>query len=268
MKFPHAGSDIHLLQLTDCHLHQNPSHRLLGVNTQESLEQVVAAVTATPDQPDVMVATGDLVHDGSPEGYSRLAGILNRLDCRRAALPGNHDNPATMNAILPTQGIQVGGAMTIGNWCLVFLDSHYNGDSKGYLHHAELERLDALLEKESRHLLLFVHHHPLAVGTPWLDRIGLVNGGVLLELARNNSKVKGIVWGHIHHAWEGRLDHLQLFGTPSTCVQFTPGTKKFELAMEPPGWRRLVLHPDGAITSEVKQLQTVPMGLVANATGY
>jgi Icc protein len=39
--------------------------------------------------------------------------------------------------------------------------------------------------------------------------------------------------------------------TPSTCVQFRPGARDFELDVLPPGFRRLTLHDDGRIDTTV-----------------
>jgi Icc protein len=117
-------------------------------------------------------------------------------------------------------------------------------------------------------VLIFVHHHPLPIGCRWLDHIALDNGDELLERVRRHPQIRGVVWGHIHQAWEGRLRQARLLGTPSTCIQFAPGTEKFALALEPPGWRQLTLHPDGTFSSTVHHLQKLPLGLAVDSAGY
>jgi Icc protein len=42
--------------------------------------------------------------------------------------------------------------------------------------------------------------------------------------------------------------------TPSTCIQFKPGSKTFALDDLPPGYRRLDLHADGNIDTAVERL--------------
>ena len=59
-----------------------------------------------------------------------------------------------------------------------------------------------------------------------------------------------MLWGHVHQAFDAVQDGLVLMGSPATCFQFLPGDD-FGVDTGPPGYRRLVLHPDGRIESEV-----------------
>ncbi len=268
MDQPATSGDLKILQLTDCHLHHDPDKSLLGINTQQSLEEVVASILASGERPDAVVATGDLVHDGSESGYRRLARSLALLGAPALALPGNHDAPRVMERVLGAEGIQVCGQLEIGNWRLILLDSHQPEQEGGRLAPEELERLDALLEDDTHHVLIFVHHHPLPIGCRWLDRISLANGDALLERVRTHPQVKGILWGHVHQSWEGRLGQAQLLGTPSTCIQFAPGEDEFALALEPPAWRQIRLQADGTLSSHVHHLHSLPLGLAVDSLGY
>ena len=241
----------------------------MGVNTLESFLGVLAA--AVPDQecrPDAVIATGDLVHDGSETGYHRLADAIGDLSEHKATLPGNHDDPRMMQKVLPDRGIQVCGTLELGDWCLVLLNSHQAGQESGYLSASELARLDRIIADFPGHILIFVHHQPLPIGSSWLDRIALANGGELLARVRRNPTIKGVAWGHVHQQWRQRLNHAELLATPSTCVQFDPGASQFALALEPPGWRSFTLHADGRLSTEVFRLPQLPMGLAVDSAGY
>ena len=264
-----ASRDLRILQITDCHLYGDPSADLLGVDTRESLRQVLeAALPEDGPSPDAVIATGDLVHDCSEAGYRHLGDALDARCSHILAMPGNHDDPAVMQRILPGYGIQIGGTLELGNWQLVLLDSHLGGHERGLLSREELERLDLILETGQGHVLLFVHHHPLPIGSPWLDAIGLENGEELLSRIRSHPRIRGVVWGHVHQAWEGRLRQAELLATPSTCIQFAPKQERFAMAAEPPGWRELTLHADGSLSSAVFHLQRMPIGLATESSGY
>ncbi len=263
-----SDGDLNVLQLTDCHLYREPHRTLLGIDTRQCLDQVIETASHTLPSPDAVIVTGDLVHDGSEAGYRRLAESLRRFDAPVGALPGNHDDPETMGQVLPRYRIRNGGTLELGAWSLVLLNSHQAGREGGFLEAEELERLDQALAGSSGHVLVFVHHHPLPIGCRWLDRIGLANGEALLDRVRRHANLRGIVWGHIHQEWTGRLEQAQLLGTPSTCIQFAPGTERFALALEPPAWRLLRLRPDGSIASQVHHLQELPMGLAVDSAGY
>ena len=56
---------LRVLQLTDPHLMADPAGALLGVNTRDSLDAVIAQVLRDHGQPDVILATGDIAQDAS-----------------------------------------------------------------------------------------------------------------------------------------------------------------------------------------------------------
>lgn len=91
---------LKVLQLTDSHLYADPSRCLLGINTLETFDQVLAQALHEQGTPDLLLATGDLVHDASDTGYKRLLGRLKLTGIPTYCLPGNHDLPHKMRQVL------------------------------------------------------------------------------------------------------------------------------------------------------------------------
>ncbi|WP_457675064.1 3',5'-cyclic-AMP phosphodiesterase [Thiolapillus sp.] len=267
MDTSNPGAELHLLQISDCHLYADPKGTLLGLNTLDSMRQVLEDACYR-QHPDFIVVTGDLVHDGSRTGYQSLARTLKKTKSPSAAIPGNHDHALTMQNTLEKHGIPTGGHIDLGNWRLVLLNSQVPGKEHGHLSDHELATLDHALDGNPEHLLIFLHHQPVPIGSRWLDNIGLDNGKELLSRIQDDSRVKGICWGHVHQSWEGRLGHLKLMATPSTCIQFTPGQPGFGVDTAPPGWRDISLGADGSLSSTTHHLQHMPRGLIADSAGY
>jgi len=261
------GSDLHLLQVSDCHLYADPAGSLLGLNTLDSFQQVLDSACKN-QTPDMIIVTGDLVHDGSKKGYKTLAKTLAGTGCPSAAIPGNHDHILSMQNVLKKHHIPAGGKIDLGNWRLIMLNSQVPGKEHGHLSPAELELLDEALANAPPHVLIFLHHQPVPVGNQWLDKIGLDNASELFSRIKDNPAVKGIVWGHVHQPWEGQLGHIQLLATPSTCIQFAPGQDEFGLDSQPPGWRMLTLGKTGDLHSQVHHISRMPKGLIADSGGY
>src|SRR5210317_2008917 len=71
---------LRVLQLTDTHLYCKPSGNLLGMNTLDSFQRVIQHFRDHHWPIDLLLATGDLVHDASPEGYARMAEILSSFE--------------------------------------------------------------------------------------------------------------------------------------------------------------------------------------------
>ena len=76
---PKSGRVIKVLQITDTHLFADNSGCLLGLNTEQSLEAVIEKICANDFPADMILATGDLVHDGTPAAYRRNSKVFYKL---------------------------------------------------------------------------------------------------------------------------------------------------------------------------------------------
>jgi Icc protein len=259
---------LRVLQLTDTHLYAEAAGTLLGVNTLESFRQVIDRFRTHHWPLDLLLATGDLVHDASPTGYAKMRAMLERFDVPVFCLPGNHDNPATLQAHLPGGPVRADTVCDFGAWRFVMLDSVIPGEEGGHLGQAELAALRAALQQSDRHTLVCMHHQPVAVGSTWIDSMAIDNPGPLFEIIDDFEQVRGILWGHVHQTFEGVRNGIRLMASPSTCVQFTPHSEQFQVDEEPPGFRLLALLPNGEIRSEVIRVDAMPCGLEVASSGY
>ena len=245
------STPVRLLQITDTHLYAEPEKTLYGVNTRASLQQVLVAARLHP-KPDLVLATGDLVHDESPAGYQTLAAMLHTLDAPVAAIAGNHDGLKSLRAIAGPN-IRIGGMHTLTAWRIVLLNTHVAGKTDGHLDADELQFLKtALTQSRGAHVLIALHHQPVAVGCAWLDRLGLNNADEFFDVLDRYQHVRGVLWGHVHQVFESERHGVRLMATPSTCAQFLPDSSDFALDTRPPGMRRLTLHPDGHMDTEIE----------------
>lgn len=246
---------LHLLQLTDTHLPSGKAETLFGIDTAASLARVVALARQRAEPVDAILATGDLGHDCGEAGYRRLAALLEPLRAPIWWLPGNHDDLQAMARVLPEATGYGAGALLAGQWQILLLSSRLPGSDGGLFDASELARCDRQLRRHpQRPALVCLHHHPVPVGSPWMDRLMLANARQFFAVIDRHPQVRGIVWGHIHQAFEGSRKSVALLGTPSTCVQFAPHSEHLALDTRPPGYRCLALHPDGAIHSRVVRL--------------
>lgn len=259
---------LNLIQITDTHLYADPERRLLGLSTLESLRAVLAQVRDEQVTPDLVLATGDLVHDASAAGYRRVAEELRTLNAPIYGLPGNHDVPKSMCQHLEDHGVSCAGELRLGGWQILLLDSVIPGEEGGRIGDAELQRLKAALDDGEGHVLICLHHQPLPVGSAWIDTMAVDNGDAFFDVIDSCNRVRGVLWGHIHQEYDGWHKQVRLLASPSTCVQFTPGTDDFQVDTAPPGYRHLALLPNGIIETSVKRLPAYPEGLDLASVGY
>ncbi len=255
---PSATGPLRIVQFTDLHLLGDPAARLRGIDTERTFRDVLAAARRDCARADLLLLTGDLAERGETAAYARLRAHLDaqRLaDGRVLALPGNHDDPRRLAAALPGTGADRVAAVCHAGWELLLLDSSVPGRSEGRLDAGQLDWLDARLTRAApRHALVVLHHPPLAIGSAWLDAIALENGAELLDLLDTHANVRGVLFGHVHQAFERRRRGVRHFATPSTCVQFVPRRERIEIDAAGPGWRTLALHADGRIQSRVRRV--------------
>lgn len=260
---------LRILQLTDTHLYADPGGCLLGLNTLDSLDAVIELARAELGPVDLVLATGDMVHDASPAGYNRLRERLSQLDAPVYCLPGNHDLTMPMREHLVGGPVQMRPWILRGDWLLVFLDSTIPGQDEGHLEAAELAQLEALLQRHpDRHTLVCLHHQPLATGSVWLDTMLVDNAAELLALTGRHPQVRCLLWGHIHQEFDRAVNGIRYLGTPSTCIQFTPKKIGFGVDGTPPGYRWLALEPSGALRTGVRRLDEMPGRIDLASGGY
>ena len=262
-------TSFRILQITDCHLHTDPEWKLAGINTQTSFEWVMELAGQGNKAIDLLLLTGDLVHDASIIGYQRLNQHIQRFGIRACCLPGNHDQPDRLNNYLTGGLVEAPKLVELGKWLIILLDSTIPHSEGGHLSERELAILQSTLTQYTdRHVLIALHHHPVKINSAWMDNMSLDNPDEFLSILDQHKQVKSVIWGHIHQTFESTYNGIQMLGTPSTCIQFTQNQDDFGISTAPPGFRWLELAPDGSVTTGIERVPALPPGLDLKTAGY
>ncbi|MGH8148782.1 MAG: metallophosphoesterase [Steroidobacteraceae bacterium] len=244
-------STVRLIQFTDPHLHGDEAGALRGVATYPALLCAIEHARSRDWPVDAVLVTGDLVQD-DPSGYAVFRRTFAAFEEPVLCLPGNHDVWEVMRRELACRPFVLDGTVDLGDWRIVQLDSTVPGSAGGRLSERSLEELDAALRAApAQHVLVCLHHHPVAMSSLWLDRVGLANPDALFRVIDAHKNVRAVLWGHVHQSFESLRRHVRLLGTPSTCTQFLPRSDDFAVDPRPPAYRTLELHPDGTLHTEV-----------------
>jgi 3',5'-cyclic-AMP phosphodiesterase len=242
-----------ILQISDTHLHAAADSRMRGVTTYATFLAVLEQAQRDPRWPvDAILATGDIVQDESRAGYERFRAALEPFGVPVYSIPGNHDDPKLMGEILASGAFQLGGELRRGKWSVVLLSTFLAGEDAGGLGPARLQGLKKALDAHAgQHVLVAMHHHPLPMGSAWLDGVALRDAQAFWSIIDAHANVRGIVCGHVHQAADRSRNNVRFMSTPSTCAQFLPANEFFALDDRPPGMRWLKLYDDGTIETEV-----------------
>ncbi|GAB5452159.1 MAG: 3',5'-cyclic-AMP phosphodiesterase [Halioglobus sp.] len=264
------GAPVRLVQITDFHLCAKRGGKLLGMDTDHSLQAVIDLVQRERDRVDLVLATGDLADDGAPEAYARLPEYFDAFPCRAFLIPGNHDDRAAMTQAC-RDSCSIGRELHAGNWQILMLDSQVPGEVGGELGPTELAWLEKALgaaQARGMHSLVVLHHQPVPVGCAWLDEQIVADAAALFDILDARDSVRAVVWGHVHQETDIVRNGVRLLSSPSTCVQFAPNSVDFLADDRPPGYRWLDLYADGRVDSGVSRVEDVAFTVNIGEGGY
>jgi 3',5'-cyclic-AMP phosphodiesterase len=245
---------LRLLHFTDLHLLADEQARLRGVQPlatlRQTLAQALAHTQAAGQPPDAILVTGDVVHD-DPGAYEVFRREFAALGVPVCCIPGNHDDASALVRHLAQPPFITGGTVDLRGWRLVLLDTSVPRQDGGHLAPVQLQLLESALASATGPVLVCLHHHPVAMSSAWLDQIGLDNAAEFFRIIDAHRTVRGILWGHVHQAFDGLRRGVRLLATPSTCAQFLPLASEFALDTQPPAFRTLELRADGSLDTDL-----------------
>lgn len=256
-----------LIQLTDTHLMREPGGQLLGIDTDASLAAVCRLIGAG-EPPDALLLTGDLAGDESAEAYQRLETQLMDLGLPSFWLPGNHDAVWQQDHPLAAHFKRL---IHLPHWDVLMLNTQAPGEVPGWLAPSEIAMLSQTVDAANRsgRPLLIATHHPLSrIGSEWLDAQRVANSDEAIAVLRQARYPVVVISGHVHQDSAATHEGVQFLTTPSTCVQFAPGSPRFQVDGIEPGCRSLALYPDGSFETQVERVTDEVFPVDLRSSGY
>ncbi len=262
-----AARPLRLLQISDCHLGHHAGEKLLGLDTDESLQDVLALIRAEQKCVDYLFATGDIADEGQSGAYQRFFGTyVPQLPHPVACLPGNHD---CLIAMMKASTGPIEKIIELGPWVAVLLDSRIERQEHGDLSSAELAFLDQQLARYAdRHVAIFLHHQPVNVGSAWIDQYTVRSANKFFAVIDRHPNVRMIAWGHVHQDFNRERNGVKLLACPSTCVQFKPLIDEFTVDTAMPGYRWIDLYNDGRVVTGISRVAEKAYGIDFASSGY
>ena len=253
---------MRFIHITDTHIGPSPAFRLYGRDPFANLVQLVDRIVDIPFDYDFVIHTGDVTDDGSADSYRLFKSQIDRLRKPVRYVIGNHDQLQPMRDVLfplrdvlfPPRDVlfplrdsslneSIGPSARLdytfdhAGIDFTVLDTRGPTDPGGHLDDEQLARLSEQCNaKSSRPLVLFIHHQPVPLDTPWLDLGGkswtpgrfmrMDNGEAFLRAISpagpsGTNRLRGVFLGHVHTPFHITRDGISFTTAPSSFAQLT-----------------------------------------------
>ncbi|MFN8420429.1 MAG: metallophosphoesterase [Anaerolineae bacterium] len=260
------GTVLRFIHITDTHIGPTPDYALRGVNPYRALADLVDQLNALTFDVDFILHSGDIVDDFTEESYRTARTLLEKLKRPVYYLPGNHDDAKAMQRALLDikrpkarydQVIRSGGVE------IITLDSRGPLDPGGLLLPQQLQWLHEQCKPKGDPLVIALHHQPVHLDSYWLDQGGasweagrfmvLKNHTEFLEAIKPARKrLRGVLFGHIHRAFQVVEQGILFASAPSVAMQFYswPDQQDPIISEEPGGFNVVTVNEDGIIVRQ------------------
>ncbi len=198
-----------LIQVSDLHF-VPPGMLLYGLDPRARLAAAIADINEHHGDAELCLFTGDLADHGAPEAYDALRETLAALRVPYRLTIGNHDSRGNFQSAFPEAPRDEHGfvqtVVTTGAGDIILLDTNEPGQHSGSFCAQRRAWLTArLAEAAGRPIYIFMHHPPLDIGIPAMDRIGLVDKQEFAEAVAGAgaARIHHIFFGHVHRPLSG-----------------------------------------------------------------
>lgn len=191
-------------------------------------ELTIADINALDPAPDVIVHTGDIVHNGRRDEYAEAVRILAAAHAPVYVLTGNKDDRTHLReAFLPCGYFDadcrfIDYAIEAHPLRLIALDSLSTDSNKGDFRPEQATRLIDLIDADrTRPVAVFVHHPPFEV-TVGPDPTHFETPEAMARLRdalQRSGRVVGCFSGHVHRPAAGHVGEIPATVVP--CVATT-----------------------------------------------
>jgi 3',5'-cyclic AMP phosphodiesterase CpdA len=252
-------------QISDFHVVE--AGRLLAdaIDTADYTRRAVSHLNGLDPQPDVILATGDLVDGGTLAEYEHLRALLAPLRAPLWLLPGNHDDRVALRTVFgdhdelgdgPYVQFVIEGAVRV-----IGLDSSRAPEPGGRLDPQQLAWLDEQLDATpvDAPVIVALHHPPFATGIGHMDAMGLAadDADALGEIVAAHPNVERVQAGHLHRTIERRWHGTIAATAPSVAHAVALDLRADGLAAwnrEPPAYQLHYWTPALGLVTHVEAI--------------
>jgi len=248
LKFIHM-SDIHLFA-------KNYEYGDVQYNTNDLFEAAVEKFHTNHDDADFLLISGDLVDNGSVEGYEYLKSTLeNRWHKPVYLCLGNHDNRENFNKVFLEKNSNSPyyymKPLPLGETCLITLDSGKFNPWMGIIDCEQLKWLEETAANIDLPIILMLHHPPFLGVDMDSFKFQLNNSQDIYDILKCKNIV-AICSGHVHGAYSYRLGQFPVFTAEGTGFGLNFAKDHSTIATDERGYNFCILNEGNVLIKRIR----------------
>jgi 3',5'-cyclic-AMP phosphodiesterase len=192
----------------------------------------IADINTLDPAPDVIVHTGDIVHNGRADEYAQAAAVLASARAPVYVLPGNKDERINLRAAFSAADYLAPGHTFIDYAVedypvrLIALDTLCPGHGCGDFRREQIEHLIASIDAEpDKPIAVFTHHPPfeVTVGPDRFHFTTMEGMARLRETLQCCRRIVAVFSGHVHRAAYGHVGNIPASVVPCIATALRKG---------------------------------------------
>ena len=224
------------------------------------LEKTISSINNLEVLPDVVIHTGDIVHNGSDEEYLVASSLLKKLKPPLFVVPGNRDVRFNLRKAFPTEFYDklddrfVQYVIECFPVRILMLDTVNLGGNKGEFCLERINNLKMITEKKSSKPTFVFMHHPPFETLKCPDPFQFQDNENMLRLRIELSRVKNLKYifcGHVHRFESGCVETIPVSCVPSIATDLRWGKYSFH-QKDRPLYQLHKFHSDHGVLSQTK----------------
>jgi 3',5'-cyclic AMP phosphodiesterase CpdA len=214
-----------IAQISDTHIALNTCD---ADQRMSDFERTVADINALDPAPDVIVHTGDIVHNGQSDEYAKAISLLAKTQAPVYVIPGNKDDRTNLRAAFSPFGYLSRDSAFIDYVIeeyavrLIAVDTLSMRSNMGDCCPERVRRLIKMIDAEgSKPIAVLAHHPPFEVKVG-PDPINFETTEIMARLQRalqHSARVIAVFSGHVHRGTAGHVGSIPATVVP--CIATT-----------------------------------------------
>jgi len=205
-------------------------------------EATIADINARDPAPDVIVHSGDIVHNGRQDEYKQSVATLAKAIAPTYVMVGNKDDRANLREAFSSSGYLSPDSEFIDYAIddypvrLIMLDTKSADSNKGDFCGERVSRLIAIIDAETtKPVAVFTHHPPFEV-LVGPDRIHFETRKAMSELRsalQHSGRVIAVFSGHVHRGTAGQVENIAATVVPCIATTLRRGEYSDDMKTRP-----------------------------------